>query len=102
MPEICQTCGLPKELCVCEEIAMEEQQIRIYTQTRRWGKLTTMVDGINKKDIDLKELCTTLKTKCACGGTVKDGRIELQGDQKAKVKKILVRMGFSEGMIDVQ
>lgn len=102
MPEICQTCGLPKELCVCEEIAMEEQQIRIYTQTRRWGKLTTMVDGINKKDIDLKELCTTLKTKCACGGTVKDGRIELQGDQKAKVKKILVGMGFSEGMIDMQ
>jgi len=102
MPEICQTCGLPKELCVCEEIAMEEQQIRIYTQTRRWGKLTTMVDGINKKDIDLKELCTTLKTKCACGGTVKDGRIELQGDQKNKVKKILVGMGFSEGMIDVQ
>jgi translation initiation factor 1 len=81
---------------------MEEQQIRIYTQTRRWGKLTTMVDGINKKDIDLKELCTTLKTKCACGGTVKDGRIELQGDQKNKVKKILVGMGFSEGMIDVQ
>ncbi len=102
MPEICQVCGLPKELCVCEEIAMEEQQIRIYTQTRRWGKLTTMVDGINKKDIDLKELCTTLKTKCACGGTVKDGRIELQGNQKARVKRILVGMGYSEGMIDVQ
>jgi len=102
MTEICSVCGLPKELCVCEEIAMEEQQIRIYTTRRRFGKLMTILQGINRKDIDLKDLTTQLKTKCACGGTVKEGRIELQGDQKRKVKGILVKMGFSEDMIDVK
>ncbi|MBU7023899.1 MAG: stress response translation initiation inhibitor YciH [Theionarchaea archaeon] len=102
MSEICPVCGLPKELCVCEEIAMEEQHIQIYTTRRRFGKLMTIIDGINRKDIDLKDLSTQLKTKCACGGTVKDGRIELQGDQKRRVSDILVRMGYSEDMIDLK
>jgi translation initiation factor 1 len=102
MSEICPVCGLPKELCVCEEIAMEEQHIRIFTTRRRFGKLMTLIDGINRKDIDLKDLCTQLKTKCACGGTVKDGRIELQGDQKRRAQDILVRLGFSEDMIDMK
>ena len=102
MSDICPVCGLPKEICVCEEIAMEEQQIRIFTTRRRFGKLMTILDGINRKDIDLKELCTQLKTKCACGGTVKGSTIELQGDQKYRVTKVLVKMGFSEDMIDVK
>ena len=102
MSDICPVCGLPKELCVCEEIAMEEQQIKIYTTRRRFGKLMTIVEGIDRKDIDLKDLCTQLKTKCACGGTVKSGRIELQGDQKQKTMDILVKMGYSENMIDMK
>ncbi len=102
MSEICAVCGLPKELCVCEEIAREEQQIRIYTTRRRFGKLMTIIEGINRKDIDLKDLCTQLKTKCACGGTVKGSTIELQGDQKRRLVTILVKMGYSEDMIDVK
>lgn len=102
MSEICAVCGLPKELCVCEEIAREEQQIRIYTTRRRFGKLMTIIEGINRKDIDLRDLCTQLKTKCACGGTVKGSTIELQGDQKRRLVTILVKMGYSEDMIDVK
>jgi translation initiation factor 1 len=101
MSEICAVCGLPKDLCVCEEIAREEQQIRIFTEKRRFGKLMTVVEGIDSSNIDIKDLCTTLKTKCACGGTSKDGKIELQGDHKAKVKKILIDLGFSKNMIVV-
>ena len=101
MSEICAVCGLPKDLCVCEEIAREEQQIRIFTEKRRFGKLMTVVEGIDSSNIDMKDLCTTLKTKCACGGTSKDGKIELQGDHKNKVKKILIDLGFSKNMIVV-
>ncbi|NPV50477.1 MAG: stress response translation initiation inhibitor YciH [Candidatus Methanofastidiosum sp.] len=101
MSEICAVCGLPKDLCVCEEIAREEQQIRIFTEKRRFGKLMTVVEGIDSSNIDIKDLCTTLKTKCACGGTSKDGKIELQGDHKNKVKKILIDLGFSKNMIVV-
>ena len=101
MSDICAVCGLPKDLCVCEEIAREEQQIRIFTEKRRFGKLMTVVEGIDSSNIDIKDLCTTLKTKCACVGTSKDGKIELQGDHKNKVKKILIDLGFSKNMIVV-
>jgi translation initiation factor 1 len=42
----------------------------------------------------LDDLARKLKTRCAAGGTVKDGRIELQGEHKRKVEKVLNEMGF--------
>ena len=95
MVEICNVCGLPKELCVCEEIAREQQEINIYTVSRRYGKLVTCIEGIDSNDIDLDDLAKKLKTACASGGTVKDDRIELQGDHKRRVKKVLSEMGFN-------
>lgn len=92
--EVCPTCGLPKELCICEDIAREQQELRIFTDTRRYGKKVTIVDGIDTGDIDIGDLATELKTKCAAGGTTKNGRIELQGDHIDKVKKYLESKGF--------
>ncbi|MHC1566712.1 MAG: stress response translation initiation inhibitor YciH [Candidatus Syntropharchaeia archaeon] len=93
--EVCDKCGLPKDLCVCEEIVKESQRIKISTAKRRFGKLITRIEGIDDRDIDLKELSKLLKTKCACGGTVKDGCIELQGDQTEKLTKLLTEMGYT-------
>ena len=95
MSEICPKCGLPKELCVCEDIAREQQKIDIYVDKRRYGKMMTIVDGINVHDLDIDTLVTQLKSKCACGGTIKDGKIELQGDHRNKVKEALEKMGFT-------
>jgi len=94
MAGICPTCGLPKEICACEEIAREQQEIRITTAKRRYGKIVTIVDGINASDINIDDLARQLKTKCAAGGTVKDGKIELQGDHKKKVEAVLQELGF--------
>ncbi|MEA3458122.1 MAG: stress response translation initiation inhibitor YciH [Candidatus Thermoplasmatota archaeon] len=94
MSEICPKCGLPKELCVCEDIAREQQKIDITVDKRRYGKMMTIVDGINSSDLDIDALITKLKKKCASGGTIKDGKIELQGDHRAKVKETLEEMGF--------
>ena len=94
MAEICPVCGLPKELCMCEEIAREQQSVRISTDSRRYGKKVTVIDGFDENDIDIDELARELKTKCAAGGTAKDGRIELQGEHKKKVKAVLEEMGF--------
>ena len=96
MSKICEVCGLPEELCVCEEIARED------TVRRRFGKLMTIVEGIDEHDIDIKDLTKTLKAKCACGGTAKKGQIELQGDHKVKVKKVLSDMGFSSDTIEIR
>jgi translation initiation factor 1 len=94
MSDICPKCGLPKELCVCEDIAREQQKIDITVDKRRYGKMMTIVDGINSSDLDIDALITKLKKKCASGGTIKDGKIELQGDHRAKVKETLEEMGF--------
>jgi translation initiation factor 1 len=94
MAEICSVCGLPKELCMCEEIAREQQSVRIYTDSRRYGKMVTVIEGIDANDIDLDDLAKKLKNKCAAGGTAKEGKIELQGEHKKKVKEFLEEMGF--------
>ncbi|OGS55736.1 MAG: protein translation factor SUI1 [Euryarchaeota archaeon RBG_19FT_COMBO_56_21] len=95
MAGICSVCGLPEELCMCEQIAKEQQKIRILTDTRRYGKIVTVVEGIDSTDIDLDDLARKLKTRCAAGGTAKEGRIELQGEHKRKVKEVLEELGFS-------
>jgi translation initiation factor 1 len=62
----------------------------------------TIVEGIDEKQLNIKELTKSLKSKLACGGTSKEGRIELQGNHKARVREVLVGMGFSPEMIDMR
>lgn len=100
MSEICSKCGLPKELCVCETIAKESQKIKVYAVKRKFRKLYTIIKGIDEKQIDIKDLVKKLKSKFACGGTAKDGVIELQGDHTKQVKQALVSMGFAQESIE--
>jgi len=102
MSEICTKCGLPKELCVCETIAKESQKIIVKLVKKKFNKISTVVEGIDEREINLRELAKKLKSQFACGGTAKEGRIELQGDHKQKVKDILVQTGFAPETIEVQ
>lgn len=102
MSEVCSQCGLPKELCVCETIAKESQAIKVYALKKKFGKVYTIVEGIDEKDIDLREVSKTLKAKLACGGTAKEGKIELQGMHINKVKDILIELGFAKEMIEIR
>lgn len=94
MSDICEICGLPKEICVCEDIAREQQKISIAVDKRRYGKMMTVVDGVNPNEVDINALVSKLKSICACGGTIKEGKIELQGDHRTRVKETLEKMGF--------
>ena len=102
MAEICPVCGLPTDLCVCEEMSKEAQRIRIRIELRKWGKKYTVVDGIDSKEVRLPKLAATLKSKCACGGSAKNEQILLQGDHREIVKTVLVGMGFPLENIEVQ
>jgi len=102
MSENCSQCGLPKDLCVCETIAKESQMIVIGLEKRKFGKLETIIKGIDEKEIDIKDLAKQLKTKFACGGTIKKGVIELQGNHQQKVKDFLIQIGFSSNTIEIQ
>jgi len=99
---VCPKCGLPPELCVCETIAKEAQKIRVSTEKKRYGKLSTIIQGIDAKDIDVKELAKKLKSELACGGTVKENIIELQGDHRRKVRGVLIKSGFQESQIEIR
>lgn len=97
--EICPKCGLPKEACVCETLAKEQEKIVVRREKRKFGKIVTVVNFNNK--IKLKEIAKELKKKLACGGTVKDNEIELQGDHASKIKEKLVELGFNAENIEV-
>jgi translation initiation factor 1 len=94
-----QTFGLPTQADAFEEIAKSDQHISVTTEARRYGKIITLVIGLDKT-VDLKDVAKSLKEGLACGGTVKNGVIELQGNHLKRVKHILVKLGFSEESIN--
>lgn len=102
MGDVCTQCGLPQELCVCETIAKETQEIIIKIIKKKFNKVYTEITGIDDKEIDLKDVAKKLKSKFACGGTAKDRKIELQGDHKQKVKEFLIELGFLPETIKIR
>ncbi|MBU2104307.1 MAG: translation initiation factor [Nanoarchaeota archaeon] len=96
--EICPKCGLPEQACVCEQIAKSSQRITVTTDKKRYGKTVTVVTGFDS-GVDIKKAAKALKNELACGGTYRDGLIELQGNHTRKIKPILVKLGFDEDSI---
>jgi translation initiation factor 1 len=96
--DICPKCGLPKQACVCNEIARSEQRITVEAVKRRFGKYATLVKGL--ENVDLREVAKGLKNELACGGTVKDNTIELMGNHMNKVTAALIKLGFPESSIE--
>lgn len=83
---------------MCEQIVKSSQKIKVTTDKKRYGKVVTVVSGF-ESGVDVKTIAKQLKNELACGGTSKDGIIELQGDHRAKIKKLLVKQGFDEDSI---
>ena len=83
------------QACVCEDIAKSEQRIRVSAVKKKFGKYATLVSGF-EKGMDVKKIAKDLKAELGCGGTVKNGEIELQGDHRKKIKQILSELGFNE------
>jgi translation initiation factor 1 len=77
----------------------EGQKIRVHIDKRRYGKFVTIVEGFQDTDVD--SISKELKKKLACGGTSKDEMVELQGNHKSRIKKVLAGMGFTEDMIEI-
>ncbi|MBS3071801.1 stress response translation initiation inhibitor YciH [Candidatus Pacearchaeota archaeon] len=90
--------GIPTGEDVFKEIAKSEQHITVKTEARRYGKLITLVTGFDK-NVDIKAIAKGLKEELACGGTVKNGIIELQGNHQKRIRQVLVKLGFAEDSI---
>ncbi|MBY0537451.1 MAG: translation initiation factor [Chitinophagaceae bacterium] len=80
-----------------ETLPPERQKLRIILETKhRAGKAVTVVYGFVGKEEDLETLGKALKSFCGSGGSVKDGEIIIQGDQREKVLGYLVKKGYSK------
>ncbi|MGC9079434.1 MAG: stress response translation initiation inhibitor YciH [Nanopusillaceae archaeon] len=92
--------GLPTDIdTTTKEIEKEFQKIIIKAERRSYGKIVTVIRGID--ETVAKETLKELKHKLGCGGTYKDNVIELQGDHRDKLKKLLVEMGYKEENIEI-
>ena len=69
--------------------------VRIQRQTSgRKGKGVCLITGVDLDDAALDKLAAELKKKCGCGGSVKDGGIEIQGDKRDLLKQLLEAKGM--------
>jgi len=99
MVEIDKITGLPKDLLDFGEITKESQKIKIREVAKRFGKIVTLISGF--EDVkEAKRLEKEMKRKLACGGTVKENEIVLQGKHMQKVKEILMANGYKGELID--
>ena len=100
MGDKCPKCGMLKELCICDVLDKQQsKKIKVYTTKKKFRKLVTIVEGIEKSR--LGSTTKELKHKLACGGSSKDGLIILQGSHKDKVSKLLKNMGYPGDSIEV-
>ena len=77
--------------------AAEQQNLRIKLDTKhRAGKAVTLVEGFTGNNNDAAELGKKLKSFCGTGGSVKDGDIIVQGDNREKVFNLLLKNVFKK------
>lgn len=77
-----------------KDIIPKNQHQLVFTFEKRKGKLVTLVGRFNINENDKKSVLKLLKKKLACGGSIKDEWIELQGDVKEKIKSVLETDGW--------
>ena len=69
--------------------------VRIRRESKgRKGKGVSTVSGLDLADTEMKSLCSSLKKMCGTGGAVKNGIIEIQGDNRDKIKITLEKLGY--------
>jgi translation initiation factor 1 len=88
---LCPQCHRPVAGCVCGK----DRPAATGDGIVRGGKAVTVIKGLCLPERELQDLARALKQKCGVGGSLKDGQIEIQGDQRPAIKTELEKRGFS-------
>ncbi|WP_221800619.1 translation initiation factor Sui1 [Oceanobacter mangrovi] len=94
----CPECSNPIDQCTCgqPELPQGDGIVRVSRESKgRGGKVVTLVTGIPLIGAELKTLAKDLKKKCGVGGALKDGIVEIQGDQRDLLVAELTKRGFT-------
>lgn len=98
---ICPGCRRPVAQCACRDARgkplrpADAGAVRVSRQTQgRAGKAVTVITGLPLSAADLQSLATELKRRCGSGGTVREGRIEIQGEHRDKLVEELGKRGY--------
>lgn len=94
----CPECSQPINECRCGEpqVPAWDGIVRVSRESKgRGGKVVTLVTGVPLVGPELKTLAKELKQKCGVGGALKDGIIEIQGDQRDLLAAELSKRGFT-------
>ncbi len=96
----CPKCGQPLQKCRCnnstEKQSKKDGIVRIQRETKgRKGKGVTLITGVPLAGDELKSLAKKLKQRCGTGGTIKNGVIEIQGDHRDLLLRLLQEKGWT-------
>ncbi len=96
--KMCPGCNKPTAKCICrkkQSIPKSDGIVRLMRETKgRKGKGVTLITGVPLDKTGLKKLAKSLKQKCGCGGSLKNGVIEIQGDHRDMLEKELGGLGY--------
>ena len=94
---LCPDCAKPVAACSCKQTALPEGDgiARVRRESKgRGGKTVTTISGVPLPSDQLTALASALKKRCGCGGALKDGVIEIQGDHVELLLAELAARGF--------
>lgn len=99
VPPRCERCGRLEAECPCPAIwkprrPASEQTARLTVEKRKAGRVVTVVRGLAAGDNDLPALVTHLKNACGAGGSLQGEALEVQGDQRERVARELLALGY--------
>jgi translation initiation factor 1 len=97
---LCPKCGWPIDGCRCSKAAEEPVPAKLTCVLRlekkgRGGKAVTVVAGLPRNAAFLAGLASELKRACGTGGTAADGAVEIQGDQRERLRPLLTAKGWT-------
>ncbi len=93
----CPGCSQPLDACTCKTTQIPDGDgiARVRRESKgRGGKTVSTITGVPLALADLTALATALKKRCGCGGALKDGVIEIQGDHVELLLSELAARGF--------